>query len=175
MPADPAARIEVVRADLTTLEVDAIVNAANPSLLGGGGVDGAIHRAAGPQLLAECRTLGGCPTGEARLTRGYRLPAKWVIHTVGPVWQGGGAGEDELLASCYRESLRIARDMELRSIAIPAVSTGVYGFPVPRAARIAASEVRSFLASERLPARVLLVCFREEACTEYLTAVQASD
>lgn len=175
MHADPAARIEVVRADITTLEVDGIVNAANPSLLGGGGVDGAIHRAAGPELLAECRTLGGCPTGEARLTRGYRLPAKWVIHTVGPVWQGGGAGEDELLASCYRESLGIARDMELHSIAIPAVSTGAYGFPVPRAARIAASEVRSFLASERRPARVLLVCFGEAARTEYLTAVRASD
>jgi O-acetyl-ADP-ribose deacetylase (regulator of RNase III) len=166
-----SARIEVVRADITTLEVDAIVNAANASLLGGGGVDGAIHRAAGPELLEECRTLGGCPAGEARVTGGYRLPARWVIHTVGPVWQGGGAGEDALLASCWRESLKIARDMELRSIAFPSVSTGAYGFPLPRAARIAVAEVRRFLASEPLPARVLLVCFDVGAEREYLTAV----
>ena len=164
-------RIEVVTADITTLEVDAIVNAANSSLLGGGGVDGAIHRAAGPGLLEECRKVGGCPTGEARLTGGHRLPAEWVIHTVGPVWQGGGAGEDGLLASCYLESLKIARDMELRSVAFPAVSTGAYGFPVHRAARIAVGAVRGFLAAETLPARVLLVCFGGAAKREYLTAV----
>jgi O-acetyl-ADP-ribose deacetylase len=128
-------RIEVVQGDITRLDVDAIVNAANSSLLGGGGVDGAIHRAAGPELVQECRMLHGCRTGEAKITRGYRLPARWVIHTVGPVWQGGGAGEDELLASCYRESLKIARDRELRTVAIPAVSTGVYRFPALRRAR----------------------------------------
>jgi O-acetyl-ADP-ribose deacetylase (regulator of RNase III) len=165
-------RIEVVQADITTLDVDAIVNAANTSLLGGGGVDGAIHRAAGPELLMECRTLGGCPVGEARITRGYRLPARWVIHTVGPVWQGGDADEDELLASCYRESLKIARDKELRTVAIPAVSTGVYHFPVHRAARIAARETAAFLRANRLPERVMLVCFGADSYTEYLTAVQ---
>lgn len=170
-----AGRIEVVRADITTLEVDAIVNAANSSLLGGGGVDGAIHRAAGPELLAECRTLGGCPTGEARVTGGYRLPARWVIHTVGPVWQGGEAGEGALLASCYEESLKIARHMELRTVAFPAISTGAYGFPVRRAAPIAASTVRGFLRASPLPARVLLVCFDDDARREYLTAVQVAD
>jgi len=167
-----ADRIEVVQGDITKLDVDAIVNAANTSLLGGGGVDGAIHRAAGPGLLAECRTLGGCPTGQARITGGYDLPARWVIHTVGPVWQGGGAGEDELLASCYRESLKIARDKELHVIAIPAVSTGVYRFPVHRAARIAARETAAFLAANPLPERVMLVCFGADSYTEYLTAVQ---
>ncbi len=175
MDSSGAPRIEVVRADITTLAVDAIVNAANASLLGGGGVDGAIHRAAGPELLAECRTLGGCPTGEARLTRGYRLPARWVIHTVGPVWQGGGAGEDGLLAGCYRSSLKIARDMELHDIAFPAVATGVYGFPVQRAARIAAAEVLRFLAREPHPRRVLLVCFGAEAERAYLTALHEAD
>ena len=164
-------RIEVVQGDITKLEVDAVVNAANTSLLGGGGVDGAIHRAAGPGLLAECRALGGCPTGQAKATGGYGLPARWVIHTVGPVWQGGGAGEDELLASCYRESLRIARDKELRTVAFPAVSTGVYRFPVHRAARIAAREVAAFLRANPLPERVMLVCFGDGAYREYLTAV----
>jgi O-acetyl-ADP-ribose deacetylase len=167
-----SARIEVLQADITRLDVDAIVNAANTSLLGGGGVDGAIHRAAGPGLLEECRTLGGCPTGGARITGGYNLPARWVIHTVGPVWQGGQAGEDELLASCYRESLKIARDRELRTVAIPAISTGVYRFPVHRAARIAARETAAFLAANPLPERVMLVCLGEDAYREYLTAVQ---
>jgi O-acetyl-ADP-ribose deacetylase len=166
-------RIEVVQGDITRLDVDAIVNAANSSLLGGGGVDGAIHRAAGPELVQECRMLHGCRTGEAKITRGYRLPARWVIHTVGPVWQGGGAGEDELLASCYRESLKIARDRELRTVAIPAVSTGVYRFPVHRAAGIAARETAAFLRENALPERVMLVCFGDGAHREYLTAVHA--
>ena len=137
--------IEVHRGDITKLDVDAIVNAANETLLGGGGVDGAIHRAAGPELLAECKTLGGARTGQAKRTRGYRLPARFVIHAVGPVWRGGGDGEAELLASCYRESLRLASD--LGSIAFPAISTGVYGFPIERATRIAVREVKRFLAS----------------------------
>ncbi|MFV0302113.1 MAG: O-acetyl-ADP-ribose deacetylase [Paracoccus sp. (in: a-proteobacteria)] len=134
--------IRVWQGDITRLDVDAIVNAANSSLLGGGGVDGAIHHAAGPELLAECRTLGGCPTGEARITRGYNLPARHVIHTVGPVWKGGGAGEDELLASAYRSSLALARENGLTTIAFPAISTGIYGFPAERAARIAVDTIR---------------------------------
>jgi O-acetyl-ADP-ribose deacetylase (regulator of RNase III) len=138
-------RISVVGADITTLTVDAIVNAANASLCGGGGVDGAIHRAAGPELLAECRTLGGCATGGAKITAGYRLPARFIIHAVGPVWEGGHAREDELLASCYRESLRLARERGVRSIAFPAISCGAYRFPIPRAARIAIDAVRGAL------------------------------
>jgi len=171
MTLPPAARLEVVQGDITKLDVDAIVNAANTSLLGGGGVDGAIHRAAGRRLVEECRMLHGCRTGQAKITHGYDLPARWVIHTVGPVWQGGQAGEDELLASCYRESLKIAHDRELRTIAIPAVSTGVYRFPVHRAARIAARETAAFLAANPLPERVMLVCLGEESYREYLTAV----
>jgi O-acetyl-ADP-ribose deacetylase len=165
-------RLQVVQGDITKLDVDAIVNAANDSLLGGGGVDGAIHRAAGPELVQECRMLHGCRTGQAKITRGYRLPARWVIHTVGPVWQGGGAGEEELLASCYRESLKVARDKELHTVAIPAISTGIYRFPVHRAARIAARETAAFLAANPLPERVMLVCFGGDSYTEYLTAVQ---
>ena len=134
---DVLGRIEIVLGDITLCDVDALVNAANESLLGGGGVDGAIHRAAGPGLLAECRELGGCPTGEARLTRGHRLKARFVIHTVGPVWSGGARGEDELLANAYRSSLALAREHALASLAFPAISTGVYGFPLERAARIA--------------------------------------
>jgi O-acetyl-ADP-ribose deacetylase (regulator of RNase III) len=136
--------IRVVQADITTLGVDAIVNAANESLLGGGGVDGAIHRAAGPELLAICRTLHGCPTGEAKITPGFRLPAKWVIHTVGPVWKGGDHGESGLLAACYRNSLQLARQQGLRTIAFPSISTGVYGYPKDAAARIAINVMREF-------------------------------
>jgi O-acetyl-ADP-ribose deacetylase (regulator of RNase III) len=140
-------RIDLLQADITTLDVDAIVNAANTSLLGGGGVDGAIHRAAGPRLLEATRKLGGCPTGEAKITPGFDLPARWVIHAVGPVWQGGGANEDALLASCYRNSLALAQAHDVRTIAFPAISTGVYGFPMERAARIAIREVAAGLAS----------------------------
>ena len=162
----------VVEGDITQQRVDAIVNAANSSLLGGGGVDGAIHRAAGPGLLAECRTLGGCPTGQARLTHGYNLPASWVIHTVGPVWHGGGHDEDRLLADCYRNTLSLAAAQGLRTIAFPAISTGVYGFPLARAARIAVTEVRDFLAGHAQIERVVFVCFGHEAYQTYLKTVE---
>lgn len=151
--------IVVVEGDITEQEVDAIVNAANTSLLGGGGVDGAIHRAAGPELLAECRTFHGCPTGDAKITRGYRLPARWVIHTVGPVWRGGHDFEDELLANCYRRSLEVALQIGVRSVAFPAISTGIYGFPLERATQIAVREVRAFLETSPGIEKVLFVCF----------------
>ncbi len=152
-------RIRLVRGDITECEVDAIVNAANESLLGGGGVDGAIHRAAGPQLLAACRTLGGCRTGQAKITPAYNLPAKHVIHTVGPIYHGGAKGEAPLLASCYRQSLELAREHKCRSVAFPAISCGVYGYPISDAARIAIDTIRGFLGENNLPARVLLVLF----------------
>lgn len=145
--------------DITQLEVDSIVNAANSSLLGGGGVDGAIHRAAGPELLEECRTLGGCPTGEARITRGYKLPAQWVIHTVGPVWHGGGHDEDGLLANCYRSCFAIAEERGIKSLAFPSISTGAYCFPIERASRIALGETRDFLGRSGHVQRVIFVCF----------------
>jgi O-acetyl-ADP-ribose deacetylase (regulator of RNase III) len=161
------ARIELVRTDITRLAVDAIVNAANPTLLGGGGVDGAIHRAAGPELLVECRTLGGCAPGHSKLTRGYRLAAPWVIHTVGPIWRGGATGEDDTLASCYRTALALAAERRLVSVAFPAISCGVYGFPVPRACRIAVGEVRAFLATGASPQRVCLVAFDDDVHAAY--------
>ena len=157
--------LDVVVGDITRQEVDAIVNAANHTLLGGGGVDGAIHRAAGPALLQECRTLGGCPTGSCKITAGYQLEARHVIHCVGPVWHGGGADEDALLAGCYRTAVELAADHGLSSVAFPAISTGVYGFPLERAARVAVAAVRQALADagERAPGLVRFVCFSEDA------------
>ncbi|HYM32512.1 MAG TPA: O-acetyl-ADP-ribose deacetylase [Candidatus Cybelea sp.] len=172
MNSEIAKRMEVVEGDITRLKVDAIVNAANSSLLGGGGVDGAIHRAAGPQLLEECRTLGGCPTGEARVTAGYLLQARSVIHTVGPVWRGGFVNEDALLASCYRNSLALARERRLLTVAFPAISTGIYGFPIARAVPIAVSAVAGELAANMLPLKVIFCCFGAEATALYAAAVE---
>jgi len=154
-------RIEIVKGDITQLKVDAIVNAANNTLLGGGGVDGAIHRASGRQLLEECKKLGGCNTGEAKITKGYNLPAKFVIHTVGPVWFGGRSDEDESLTSCYKHSLQLAVQNDIKSIAFPSISTGAYGFPVERAARIAINEVLDFLWDDDTIEKVIFVCFSQ--------------
>lgn len=160
-------KIKIIQDDITKLKVDAIVNAANTTLLGGGGVDGAIHRAAGPQLLEECRTLNGCLTGEAKITKGYNLPAKYVIHTVGPVWNGGNNKEDELLANCYRNSLKLAVESGIKTIAFPAISTGVYRFPLERATKIAIKEVREFLKENKSIEKIIFVCFDERAYEVY--------
>ena len=162
--------IRIVRGDITRQEVEAVVNAANPSLLGGGGVDGAIHRAAGPGLLEECRRIGGCPTGEARITGGHLLSARFIIHTVGPVWHGGGHGEEALLARCYRDSLHLALEQGVASLTFPSISTGAYGFPVERACRIALAEVSGFLREHGAPALVLFVCFSAEDYGIYTAA-----
>jgi O-acetyl-ADP-ribose deacetylase len=164
-------RIELGQGDITRLAVDAIVNAANAALLGGGGVDGAIHRAAGPELLAECRAIGGCPPGEARLTAGYKLPARYVIHTVGPVWRGGGHGERDILARCYAACLAIASDKGLRAVAFPAIATGVYGFPHEEAAQIAVRMARLHLAAHDAPERVVFVCFDAATLPAYRRAL----
>ncbi len=165
-------RIQAIEGNITRQQVDAIVNAANTSLLGGGGVDGAIHRAAGPALLEECRQLGGCPTGEARLTKGYHLPAKWVIHTVGPVWRDGKHGEEELLANCYRNSLALAESNGIHTIAFPAISTGAYRFPMERATKIAVREARDFLANAQTVQKVIFVCFDKTALECYEKELQ---
>jgi O-acetyl-ADP-ribose deacetylase (regulator of RNase III) len=168
-----AERISIQKADITTLKVDAIVNAANTTLLGGGGVDGAIHRAAGPELYEECAGLGGCPTGQSKLTKGYRLPAEYVIHTVGPVWTGGDRGEAELLANCYRSCFAIARERGLRTIAFPAISCGVYRFPVERAVEIAVRETRAELAKNPAIELVIFACFGDEVYRAYVREVGA--
>ena len=164
-------KIEVVLGDITRQQLDAIVNAANCSLLGGGGVDGAIHRAAGPELLAECRGLNGCRTGEAKITKGYRLPAKYVIHTPGPVWHGGGSGEEALLASCYRSCLELAVENGCRTVGFPSISTGVYRFPLERAARIAMSSIGAFLKENSQPELVRMVCFDRNTMEYYERAL----
>ncbi|MGK9477390.1 O-acetyl-ADP-ribose deacetylase [Melioribacter sp. OK-6-Me] len=161
-------RIEIVEGDITKLKVDAIVNAANKTLLGGGGVDGAIHRAAGPELLEECRKLGGCETGQAKITKGYNLPSKFVIHTVGPVWSGGNHNEDKLLSECYLNSLQLAAENKIKSIAFPSISTGAYRFPFERATRIALKTTLDFLNRNLLPEKVIFCCFGKEAYDKYL-------
>ena len=167
-------RIEVALGDITKLEVDAIVNAANPSLLGGGGVNSAIHRTTNPSLLEKCRTLGGCRTGEARMTKGYDLPAKFVIHTVGPIWRGGASCEDEQLAKAYRSSLLLAEETGIKTIAFPSISTGAYGFPLERAAKIAVSEVKRFLGENEAVERVIIVCFSDRARGCYMEALEGA-
>jgi O-acetyl-ADP-ribose deacetylase len=168
-------RIEIIKGDITNLKVDAIVNAANSSLLGGGGVDGAIHKAAGPKLLEECQTLNGCKTGEAKITKGYDLPAKFVIHTVGPIWNGGNSSEDELLASCYRSSLKLAVDNKIKIIAFPAISTGVYCFPVDRAAKIAITEVKKFLSENKFILKVIFAFFDDNALNVYKAVFRSTE
>jgi O-acetyl-ADP-ribose deacetylase (regulator of RNase III) len=160
-------RVQIIEGDITKLDVDAIVNAANTSLLGGGGVDGAIHRAAGPELLEETRQIGGCPTGEARVSKGYRLPAKWVIHTVGPIWGGGTRNEDNLLANCYRNSFEASKELGIKSIAFPSISTGAYRFPLDRATEIALKETRIFLETDQEIEKVVFVCFGQEVLQTY--------
>jgi len=167
-------RLVIVQGDIIKIKADAIVNAANRTLFGGGGVDGAIHRAAGPELLEECRKLGGCPTGEARITGAYRLPATWVIHTVGPRWKGGGDGEDEALARCYRNSLKLAEKCFVRSISFPSISTGAYGFPLERASRIAILEIKNFLKTNSFVEKVIMVCLDEETYRQYKDALSES-
>ena len=167
-----SSRFSIVQGDITTQAVDAIVNAANNSLLGGGGVDGAIHHAAGPNLLEECRALGGCETGGAKITKGYNLPAKFVIHTVGPIWQGGNHLEDKLLASCYRNSFALARKNHIRTIAFPSISTGIYRFPVERASHLALQEITKELETNMNLERVIIVCFNQETYEAYRTAEQ---
>lgn len=161
-------QIEIIKGDITKLQVDAIVNAANDSLLGGGGVDGAIHRSAGPKLVQECRLLGGCKTGQAKITHGYNLPAKWIIHTVGPVWRGGLSGEPALLASCYQRSFKLAVEKEIKTIAFPAISCGRYGYPIKDAAIVAIAETATFLGSDNAIEKVIFTCFSEEIYQTYL-------
>jgi O-acetyl-ADP-ribose deacetylase (regulator of RNase III) len=163
-------KIKIVEGDITEQEVDAIVNAANTSLLGGGGVDGAIHRAAGPELLEETRKIGGCPTGEARVSKGYRLPAEWVIHTVGPVWKGGHKNEENLLTACYKNTFKAAQELGIKSIAFPSISTGAYGFPLDRATEIALTETKRFLEGSTTLEEVVFVCFGEKALKTYQDA-----
>lgn len=166
-------KLKLVKADITTLNVDAIVNAANTSLLGGGGVDGAIHRAAGPELLEECKTLNGCSTGKAKITKGYRLPARYIIHAVGPVWRGGHKGEAELLASCYLDSLKLAQHHHIKSIAFPAISCGIYGYPLSQAATIAVKEAANFLKRHDVIEAVYFVCFDDTVYEAYQNALEA--